>query len=603
MAKERSGGPKAAFYVVLFLVVAGLAAYGLRGYLFPSGETPGDQITTPISPDDLKTAGKEPDAPKPTPEPAAKDDAGAEAPDASALTTVKEYEFVPSEKLPAVDGVSNYDPLADRTVKFALNVWAGWAPIILFNEGKGPGKVWTTPGGEDFKVELVLIDDPVAMRDAYAAGKIHIGWATLDMVPLFMEELQKDSRIRPRVFQQVDWSNGGDGIVVRRSMAQDPQHPTIADLRGKKVVLAQNSPSQFFVLNALINGGVQPAEVEFVYTQDAFQAAAAFNTNKDIAACVSWAPDIYNLTKIADNHLLVTTATANKLIADVWFARADFAKDHADICEGLVRGIFDGMEQMKTDAGRQQAAALMAALYNIPADECMGMLGDAHSTNYAENRGFFMNQNNPANFERTWSTANYLYRRIGKLSSPVDFNTVMDFSILKKLGAEPKYANSKNEYMVQFTPKTVQSIKAESGEILTKVVVIHFFPNSYELYKTTIVKEGGKDIERQYDPNVDFVLEEIGKLSGQYGAARIVIEGHTDSSMKGKVPAALVKELSQNRANAVKEQLVRKFPDLDPQQFSAAGMGWDVPANKQDRNNHAQNRRVEVKVYPLEAVE
>ena len=33
----------------------------------------------------------------------------------------------------------------------------------------------------------MLIDDPVAMRDAYAAGDVHIGWATLDMVPLFVE--------------------------------------------------------------------------------------------------------------------------------------------------------------------------------------------------------------------------------------------------------------------------------------------------------------------------------------------------------------------------------------------------------------------------------
>src|SRR5690606_38879998 len=122
--------------------------------------------------------------------------------DANVVTTVKEYQFVPAEKLPPVSGVSAYQPLADRTVKFALNVWAGWAPIILFNEGRGPGKVWTTPGGEPFKVELVLMDDPVAMRDAFATGQVHIGWATLDMLPLFMEELQKDSRIRPRVYQQ-----------------------------------------------------------------------------------------------------------------------------------------------------------------------------------------------------------------------------------------------------------------------------------------------------------------------------------------------------------------------------------------------------------------
>lgn len=591
MVQERSGGkPRGPFFVVLALVVLGLIAYGLRGVLFPSGGSGNNQAGGPISASDLQNAG------------GGGADA-AEAPDSNVATTVSEYTFVPSEKLPPVSGVSNYEPLADRTVKFALNVWAGWAPIILMNEGRGPGKVWKTPGGEDFKVELVLIDDPVAMRDAYAAGRVHIGWGTLDMVPLFMEEFQKDSRLRPRIYQQVDWSNGGDGIVVRRSHAKDPNNPTIADLRGKTVVLAQNSPSQFFVLNALINGGVQPSEVNFTYTQDAFQAAAAFNTNKEIAACVSWAPDIYNLTKIPDNHLLVTTATANKLIADVWFARADFAKDHPDICEGLVRGIFDGMELLKTDEGKQQAARFMSSFYNIPADECMSMMGDAHSTNYAENREFFMNANNPANFERTWATANYLYRQLGKISSPTPFDTVMDFSILQKLGSEPKYAVSKNEYQVNFTPKSVQAIQAESGEILTKVVTILFFPNSYDLYKKIIVREDGKEVEKLYDPNVDLVLEEIGKLAAQYGAARIVIEGHTDASMKGEVPEALVKTLSNDRANAVKEALINKFPTLDPKQFGAVGMGWDRPANPNDPNNHALNRRVEVKVYPLESVQ
>ncbi|MCC6697853.1 MAG: OmpA family protein [Candidatus Hydrogenedentes bacterium] len=599
MAENRPGGrPRRSFYVVLFLVVAGLAAYGLRGYIFPQG---GDREPKPPQPPISLSDITPPASSDETPGGAPGD--APEAPDENTITTVKEYAYVPSEKLPPVSGVSNYEPLADRTVRFALNVWAGWAPIILFNEGKGPGKLWTVPGGEPFKVELVLIDDPVAMRDAYAAGQIHVGWGTLDMVPLFMEELQKDSRIRPRIFQQVDWSNGGDGIVIRRSAAKDPQHPNIADLRGKKVVLAQNSPSQFFVLNTLISGGVQPAEVEFIYTQDAFQAAAAFNTNKDIAACVSWAPDIYNLTKIEANHLLVTTATANKLIADVWFARADFAKDHPEICEGLVRGIFDGMEMMKTDQGRQQAAGLMAKLYNIPADECLGMLGDAHSTNYAENREFFMNQNNPANFERTWDTANYLYRHIAKVSSPVSFDSVMDFSILQKLASEEKYASSKNEYAVNFTPKTVQSIQAESGEILTKTIRIHFYPNSFDIHKTVIATENGKDVEKLYDPNVDFVLEEVGKLAGQYGAARIVIEGHTDASMKGQVTASLVRELSMNRANSVKEALVAKFPSLDPKQFSADGKGWDVPANPDAPMDHAQNRRVEIKVYPLEAVE
>ncbi len=181
-------------------------------------------------------------------------DAGPEAADSASVTTVKEYSFRPSERLPEVKGTAGYKPLADNTVRFALNVWAGWGPIILANNGFKSGKVWKTPDGKDFKVELVLIDNPVAMRDAYAVGEVHIGWATLDMVPLFMEGFvdstgkPRDSRVMPRIYQQIDWSSGGDGIVVRENIK------TVADLRGKKLVLAQNSPSHYFALNMLCLG-------------------------------------------------------------------------------------------------------------------------------------------------------------------------------------------------------------------------------------------------------------------------------------------------------------------------------------------------------------
>jgi outer membrane protein OmpA-like peptidoglycan-associated protein len=177
----------------------------------------------------------------------------------------------------------------------------------------------------------------------------------------------------------------------------------------------------------------------------------------------------------------------------------------------------------------------------------------------------------------------------------------MDFSVVKKLEGEPRYASQKNEYLVQFAPTSAAKLQGESEEILTKTVVIHFYPNSWDLKKKVTNTVDGKETEELYDPNVDFVIEEIGKLAGQYGAARIVIEGHTDASMKGSVPDALVRELSLNRANAVKEALTRKFTTLSPNQFVAAGYGWDRPADQGDPMNHAKNRRVEVKVYPAEA--
>ena len=569
-----NGQPTRAFYAAVLLVVLGLVGLAVWRYSATAPGRSGGQFSS----EEMKQMS-----------------GTAEKPDNSGITTVKEYNYIPSAKLPEVKGISNYQPMADRTVRFAINVWAGWGPIIYANNGFKAGKTWRAPGGKDFKLELVLIDDPVAMRDAYAAGNLHVGWATLDMVPLFLEGLRKDSRVMPRIYQQVDWSNGGDGIVVRDTVK------TMSDLRGKTIVLAQNSPSHFFVLNALINAGVQPAELEFKFTQDAFQAAAAFNADKRLAGVVSWAPDIYNLEKVKGNRMMVTTSTANKLIADVWFARADFAKDNPDIMEGLVRGIFDAMQELKTQDAKQKVAKLMAAGYSIPESDALGMLGDAHSTNYAENRDFFMNQNNPTSFERTWNTAYFLYKKINVVTQQTPFDQVMDFSVLQKLGSEAKYASQKNEYDVQFAPATAGSIQGEKDEILTKTVVIHFYPNSWDLSKKITKTIDGKDVEELYDPNIGFIVEEVGKLAGQYGAARIVIEGHTDGSMRGTVPKSLVQELSLHRANSVKEAILRKFPTLQANQFASSGVGWDRPAEPTDPENHAKNRRVEVKVYPAEA--
>ncbi|MDX1945950.1 MAG: phosphate ABC transporter substrate-binding/OmpA family protein [Pirellulaceae bacterium] len=589
-----AGQPKAPFYVAVFLVIAGLVAFAAYRAINSGPKPP-----KPPGPD-VVLPGPQP-GPGPGPaQPGPGNEGGAEAPDTVGITTVKEYSFKPSERLPAVKGTAAYKPMQDNTVRFALNVWAGWAPIIFANNGFQAGKVWKTPDGQDFKVELVLIDNPIEMRDSYAAGDVHIGWATLDMLPLFVDGFvdrsgqPKDSRVMPRVYQQVDWSNGGDGIVVRESIK------TVSDLRGKTIALAENSPSHYFLLNMLVSGGVQPAEVKLASTGTAFEAAAAFNADKNIAACVSWAPDIYNLSKVKGNRMLVSTATANKLIADVWFARADFAQDHPGIVEGLVRGIFDGMADLKTDANKQKVAELMATGYGLPPADALGMLGDAHSTNWGENYQFFVNQNNPTNFARVWAQSYYLYRSVRAITNtPVPFDQVMDYSIIAKLGGEEKYRSQKDEYGIQFAPKPTAAVRGEE-EILTNTVIIHFYPNSWEIFKKITKDQDGKTLEVDYDPKAKYVIDEIGKLAGQFGNARIIIEGHTDSSMKGKIPDAMVKELSLNRANSVKEEVIKKF-NFDPNKFNVEGFGWDVPADPTDPENQAQNRRVEVKVFTAEA--
>jgi len=576
--------PKPAFYFVVLLVILSLLGYAFYRFQNRAADAP-----AVVQPQNQSQAGDT----NPSDAPAG----STEAPDSTSVaTTVKEYSFQPAQRLPEVKGVSNYTALEDNTVKMALNVWAGWAPIVYANGGSKPGKLWKAADGSSFKVELILIDDPVQMRDAFASGQVHTGWATVDMLPLLVQGLRKDSRVMPRIFQQIDWSNGGDGIVVRAGIK------TASELSGKKVALAQNSPSHFFLLNTLINSGVNPAEVDMIFTANAFEAAAAFNADKSISAVVTWAPDIYNLSEAKGNRMLVSTQTANKLIADVWFARADFAKDKPAIIEGMVRQIFDSMAALEDGNKKQEVAALLAEFYGIPAPDALGMLADAHATNFAENKEFFLNQNNPTNFERTYNTAFMLYRKAAAIdATKTSFDQMVDFSVLKKLASENKYSTQTSNYGVNFVPLSASAIQGESPEILTKTVVIQFFPNSYDLSKTNERMVDGKIISEPYDPQIPFVVEEVGRLAGQYGAARIVIEGHTDASMRGNVPDSAVQELSLARANSVKEAIIKKFPTLQANQFAVAGLGWNRAADASDPDNAAKNRRVEVKVYPLES--
>ncbi len=572
--------PAGKFVVVLLvLILAGGGFYLMRDKIAP----PGTPATGTVDLGKLQQGIGTPGA------------KGPEAVDLKGITTVSEYKYVPSEKLPPVKGASDYTwNSQDPTVVFPINVWIGWLPIVAANHGFAPNTESIFYKDYKFKVQLKLIDDPIAARDAFATGQSHVLWGTLDMIALFAPSLMKDSRTAPRVFQQVDWSSGGDGIVVRDYIK------SVEDLKGKTVVYAENSPSQYYFNTLLLFAGIQPNQVSHKYTRSAFEASAAFVSDKNIDACVSWAPDIYKIPeKVSGTKLLSTTADAAKVIADVWAARADFAKDHPPVIKGLVEGIFKGMQALQNDeAFTAQACKWLAAGYNIPPDEVKGMLQDAHSTNFAENRQFFLNASNPTNFERTWERINLVYKELKKIDQPVPFDQVMDFSVLKQLSGEGKFTSQTDSYTAKFAPSDWQ--RTAEAPLLKHVIRIHFYPNSANLRELARDDSGVEIKGKLYDPSVDATLERVAGLAGQFDRAVIKITGHTDASLKGEVPEDLVLQLSQDRANAVKEALVKRYK-FDAGKFKTEGKGWSEPANPNDPGNHARNRRVEIAVFPLEA--
>ena len=502
--------------------------------------------------------------------------------------------------IPAVSGVSDYAKATKDgklIVEFPINVWPGWAPIIVANAGMEPNDQSVFAKKFGFYVRLSIVDDPVKARDLFASGQSHVLWGTLDMMALFAPELVKDSRTVPVVCQQVDFSAGGDGVVARGEIR------SINDFRmqngkRKKVVLAQNSPSHYLIMSLLIDAGIDPNDVDFKWAADAPSAAKIFVQDPSFDAFVGWSPDIYSVTeKLKGTRLVVTTGTANHLVADVWAVRNDFYRDHPDIVSGLVRGIFDGMDQVRKDP--KTAAKALAMAFKLPEEDCGKMVGsdggiaegDAHLTNYRENSKFFLDPFNPANFEVVWNSASTIYKSLGTINSTIPAAKVKASSILSAMSES--YKDVRDLSQPTFKPDALMKLSAEAGagQVLTKAVMISFEPNKSAL-------------NPEYDNTIPGTLEEIGKLAGKFGNAYIIIEGNTDASRKGIVPPDLVRQLSYDRADAVRRAIMEKYK-FDPNKFKVVGNGWDNPmagcTDPSNAEHNKKNRRVEIKVFPLES--
>src|SRR6266480_7436879 len=224
---------------ILILAVVGFGVYRWWDKIAPTGKSQTVSIDTDKMKKDLAAAGK------PAPAPAASDVAN------KLLAGEKAVSLVDGSAIPPVSGVSDYDkPMKDGKliVQFPINIWPGWAPIIVANNGLEPndGSIFYKKYG--FYLKLAIVDDPVKARDLVASGHSHVLWGTLDMMALFAPELAKDSRTVPVICQQIDWSNGGDGIVARGDIRAINDFRTKAGKR-KKVVLAQNSPSHYLIMS------------------------------------------------------------------------------------------------------------------------------------------------------------------------------------------------------------------------------------------------------------------------------------------------------------------------------------------------------------------
>jgi NitT/TauT family transport system substrate-binding protein len=454
-----------------------------------------------------------------------------------------------------------------RPLRVAIVLWGGYAGGIMANGGMAPSKNSTFARDFGVEVELLQIDDFVKSRDAFRAGGdkggVDIMWSTVDAYALEYGGL---SKLDPKAILQYDWSRGGDAIAVDSSIQ------SVADLRGKKMAVAQETPSHYFALYTLSQGGLTSRDVNWVFTDSAVEAANVFKAGR-VEAAVSWSPDVYVAARErAGGHILASTKEASNLIADIFVARGDLVERHPEDVRRFVGGWLRGVEMVRQNPERA-AVLLQKSLTGVNTlEDAKAMLEDVKLPDYAENRGFFDPQGALANYFTIYQTAQGIWRKIGKIKDVYAPHQTVDTRFLEA-AAEwfPQSAQARPEFEFKAPPKPA------TAPILTKTVSIYFPSGSAVL-----------------DENAKAVLDtQVVDLAATFGSAYMRIAGNTDSigSRDSNV------RLSRARADAVTRYLVTK--GFDRNKFEVVGNGPDKPVASNDTDDgRARNRRTDFEVIP-----
>jgi NitT/TauT family transport system substrate-binding protein len=452
----------------------------------------------------------------------------------------------------------------NRPIRVAIVTWGGYAGGIVANNGFVPNKDSVFSKDFGIQVELIVIDDFDKSRDAFRVGGdkggVDIMWATVDSYSLEYGGLV---RLNPKAIMQYDWSRGGDAIAVDNSIK------SVSDLKGKKLACAEGTPSHFFALYVLTQGGLTNKDVQWVYTSSAVDAANVFKAGK-VDAAVSWSPDVYTAAK-ERGHILASTKEATNLIADIFVSRGDFAEQHPEDLRRFVGGWLKGVDLAKENPDR--AALLMSKSFSgVSLEDGKEMFQNVKLPDFAENRAFFNPQGSLVNYNTLYKSSQGIWRKIGKISQVYEPTQTLDTRFLEAAAEYfPQSVTAKAEFEFKTPPKT------GATPILTKTVSIYFPSGSSSL-----------------DENAKLVLEsQVVDLAATFGSAYLRIAGNTDNV--GSRDANM--RLSRARAEAVADFLVSR--GFDRNKFQVLGNGPDKPVAGNDaEEGRAKNRRTDFEVLP-----
>lgn len=515
-------------------------------------------------------------------------------------------------------------------VQLPLITWGADIRTIYANGNARKTKKGSLFSDNGLNIQLKRVDVFTKQIEDYLSGKSPYLRGTLGMINMAAEKLSKDSRTKPVIIYQLSESAGGDALVVKSGIR------SAKDLKGKTIALQAYGPHVDYLSTILKDAGLSLSSVKLRWLSDLTGSdntpmAAFYESGIDAALVII--PDALALTSggavgtgsedsVRGAKILLSTKTANKVIADVYAVRSDYFKKNKKQVEKLASALIKAQEEVsqlvKNKVSRaSDYRAMMKASAEILLDSAQAvsdaeaLYADAEHTNLAGNKKFFQNRHYPRNFQRRTKEIQKSFKAIGLINKSVSLKDAnWDYS---RIGQGVSTASAEVE---RFDKKKVASVVAkrkQQGRLDEGALF------SFEVFFKPNQKTFPADL---YQDEFNKVIN----LASTYGGAIITIEGHSDplgylkkkKNREKEIVLRQVKQSAKNlsltRASAVRDSIVNfaksKQILLDKSQFAVVGHGISNPKSgncgadpcpPKTEQEWRDNMRVEFRIIQIEA--
>ena len=524
------------------------------------------------------------------------------------------------------------EKLKDRPeIQTPIITWGGDMATIFANGNAEKTTSDSIFGKAGLKLKLVRIDDFNKQVELFMAGDMPFLRGTMGMINMAAELLSKDPKTKPIVIYQMTWSAGGDCLVVKGGIN------TAKDLKGKTVALQAYGPHVDYLGNVLKSAGLTMNDVKIRWTKD---ITGTENTpgqalqQKDVDAAFVIIPDGLMLTSngtvgtgsegsVKGAHILLSTKTANRIIADVYAVRADYLEANRQKVEAFVHGLLLADQQLKAlfkdkekkvGAFKTMITASAKLLFDSPqaTADAEALYRDCEYVGFRGNVQFFGDPNWPRNFTNITDEIQSSFVSIGLLSRKTPLEHAKWHYDKLRSGLTGIEQVESPRFKTDEVAKVVERKRAmgslQEGELFS--FEIFFQPNQNDFSADLYANDFKKVVE----------------IASSYGGAVIIVEGHSDpmgflAKKKQGAPELVLKRIEQaaknlslTRANRVRDSVVAYAKDsgvaLDPSQFTVIGQGImqpktgicsGLPCPPKTKEEWRSNMRVVFRIIQLEA--